>query len=58
MFYNSKVDSFNQTTKKNIDKVHNFIDKVHYLTFLNRKILQELNFDNLFITYFIFNNYL
>ncbi len=41
MFYSSKVDSFNQTTKKNIDKVHKFIDKVQYLTFLNRKILQE-----------------
>lgn len=41
MFYSSKVYSLNQTTKKNIDKVHNFIDKVHYLTFLSRKILQQ-----------------
>lgn len=41
LFNNSKVDSFILFTKKNIDKVFNFIDKVHILTILNRKRLQK-----------------
>ena len=41
LFYSSKVESFILSTKKNIDKKLNFIDKVHYLTFLNRKRLQK-----------------
>ena len=58
MFYSSKVDSLNQTTKNNIDKMHYFIDKVHFLTFLNGKILQYKNINKVFITYFNFNFYL
>ncbi len=40
MFYSPKVVSIIQTTKKKIDKVFDFTDKVHYLSFLYIKILQ------------------
>jgi hypothetical protein len=58
LFNNSKVDSLTQSTKKNIDKVYNFIDKVHCLTFLNRKGLQKVINTILFITFLDFNIYL